>query len=208
MKQNLYKPFSDLGWGLAGVFIVITLILVQVIGKPHPEQDNSRAQGALIAELYWDDKIDVDMDLWLLSPVDSVPVGYSRKSSKGWSLLVDDLGTNKYTDLSGKNREFASTRSMEPGHYIINAHYYRGKVSPVKIKLIVTRNMNGGSQQIFVVNYSFVRVCEERTLIQFDIDGDGNLIPDSVFFTLHKLRSNNECLPNGSYTRRSNGNGP
>eukprot|EP00918_Siedleckia_nematoides_P069660 GHVU01151904.1.p2 GENE.GHVU01151904.1~~GHVU01151904.1.p2 ORF type:complete len:208 (-),score=15.63 GHVU01151904.1:2500-3123(-) len=198
-RQNLFIPFSDLGWGLAGVFIIIALILFQVIGTPK-EDEKSVSQGSLIFETYWDDQYDLDVDTWVKTPEDPKAVGYSRKQGTNASLLVDDTGTNIMVDKSGKNREFISTRGLEVGTYSASAHLFRnnGAPLPTEIKLVVTLSPDGKvSRQLFVVVIKISYVCEEKTFIHFDMDANGQLVKGSVHHTQKMLRASSTCSGGG-----------
>jgi hypothetical protein len=194
-RQSLFVPFSDLGWGLAGVFIAIAIILFQVIGTPKTDEE-TRGQGTLIFETYWNDDYNTDVDTWVKTPLDTAGVGYSRKQGSIAALLVDDTGTHSSIDKSGRNREFISTQGLEVGTYSVSAHLFRTgtAVLPMDVKLVVTMSKEGKSAiQLFVVNIKLLKQCQEKVFINFDLDEEGNLIPDSVHHTHKPIRSSNSC---------------
>ena len=63
----------------------------------------------MIFELFWSEKIDADLDLWVRGPNDSA-VGYAQPSGQVFNLLRDDRGlTADHTPL---NYEISFTRGI------------------------------------------------------------------------------------------------
>ena len=180
-------------------FMVIAIILFFFIGLKHPAEQ-SKQQGNVIVELYWNDAYNTDVDLWVKAPHD-IPVGYSNKGGRLFNLLRDDLGKNK-TDVSGKNMEIATSRGILAGEYIINAHLFRlgdGKLPlPIKAVVSVKAHDDDSAQQLFSVDTKLYRECQEKTLIRFWLDSKGNLDPDSVNSVQQNLRNGRSCTDRGS----------
>ena len=79
-------------------FISMVILLIPFVNPPTEEESSSTPPGNVIVELFWDDKRDVDIDLWVKAP-DDIPVGYSNKGGLFFNLLRDDLGIYKITLL-------------------------------------------------------------------------------------------------------------
>ena len=75
-------------------FISMVILLIPFVNPPTEEESSSTPPGNVIVELFWDDKRDVDIDLWVQAP-DDIPVGYSNKGGLFFNLLRDDLGIYK-----------------------------------------------------------------------------------------------------------------
>jgi len=171
---------------LNAALIIIIFILIQFIGEEKQDEE-SLNQGTLMVELFWDDSLETDIDLWVKAPHD-IPVGYSNKGGLVFNLLRDDLGEEEWKrdrDLSGRNMEIAVARSAPPGHYIVNVHLYDldGAEFPVAFRIIVSkqrRSKDAGIKQLFSVDGEFRSVSEERTAVQFELDESGHVIPDSI----------------------------
>lgn len=164
------------------LFFVITLI-AQV--HPVTEDDPQEPPGNLMVSIAWPAG-PIDVDLWLLAPKDS-PVGYSNKSGKVWNLLRDDLGTAN--DPTPINAEFAVTRGLPDGEYVVNVHCFDcGKsILPVPVTVEI-RLAEGGVVWKGVVE--LVAPKQERTALRFRVAG-GKIVPgtqSSVFKAVRRVK--------------------
>ena len=133
---------------------------------------------------FWDDKIDVDVDLWVQGPNDQ-PVGYSAMSGKLFNLLRDDLGL--YADTSGKNFEIAVSRGVLAGEYRINVMLYKdkrkgAKTFPLDVHVIVTmkRGPDDELETLFDKHVKLYKEQEEITVVDFKLDNRFQVISNSV----------------------------
>ena len=192
-KQNYYADQDDSGLDFLSitllVFLAIVIIIIQHIAVPgKKEEESTRPQGNLIVEIFWDDEIDCDVDLWVQAPGDK-PVGYSNKGGIIFNLLRDDLGKN--SDVSKRNMEVAYTRGIPDGEYIINVHLFNLKSAslPVAVLAIVTLNdMEDGkkpARQILVSNVELTQAKQELTVVRFTFK-DQKLVENS----LHRVPKN------------------
>ena len=108
-------------------FISMVILLIPFVNPPTEEKSSSTPPGNVIVELFWDNKRDVDIDLWVQAP-DDIPVGYSNKGGLFFNLLRDDLGI--YKDNSPVNYEVSYSRGISDGVYIANVHLYREDKAP------------------------------------------------------------------------------
>ena len=148
--------------------------------NPPANDDQSKPPGNVIVHIVWPNG-NIDVDLWLWGPGEVAPVGFSNKSGALWNLLRDDTGTG--SDLSGINYENAYTRGVPVGEYIINVHCYQCSIGlPVRVKLEVTIKVtpNGTTKQLVYTEAQLFNLKEEITLVRFELDNAGNLVPGSM----------------------------
>lgn len=178
-------------------FLLIILVLIQYIAEEDSEEE-SISQGSVIVEMYWDDSLNTDVDLWVKAPGD-IPVGYSNKGGLSFNLLRDDLG--KIADVSERNMEISNSRGIPAGEYVVNAHLYRlGNGSlPIDVKVVVSVKRDSiedgkvSLDQLFAVDLKLVKECHEKTAVVFTLDSEGNLDENSVHHTQTNLRSREDC---------------
>ena len=131
-------------------FISMVILLIPFVNPPTEEESSSTPPGNVIVELFWDDKRDVDIDLWVQAP-DDIPLGYSNKGGIFFNLLRYDLGI--YKDNSPVNYEVSYSRGISDGVYIANVHLYReDKVpfEPITAELLVDLSSRIGAVPPFI----------------------------------------------------------
>ena len=183
--------FRDLLMLMLLGFVAIIVAMLPHLNPPATE-DNIEPPGNVIAHVTWPEG-NTDVDMWVTGPGEIVPVGYSNKSGLLWNLLRDDLGN--VPDATPLNYENAFTRGITPGEYIINVHCFRCRVLPVPVDIEVSVKRigdNGAKTPIRVIATTQVilhRNREEATAIRFELDRDGNLIPNSLNHVFRPLRA-------------------
>ena len=149
-------------------------------------------QGTLRAEMFWDDALNTDIDLWVDGPV-GPPVGFSNLGGPLWNLLRDDLGRCSPEDVlaqmcstfdaSGRNMEIAYTRGIYDGEYIINARLFNLKTAklPVKLRLVMSYKEapESPSEELFFSNVELVHGAQELTVFRFYVR-QGKVAMDSL----------------------------
>jgi len=178
--------FRDLLTISVGMFILLLAILIFHLATSQSNSENERDRGNVRVEIMWPDEMDVDIDLWVQAPGD-VPVGYSNLNGVVFNLVRDDLG--HYNDLTSMNYEVAHSRGLpDTGEWTINIHWFsnRSHESRVPVTLLLTIKKNDGTKSkespIKVINttVTLIRVGQERTVIRFKLDGNGDVITDSI----------------------------
>jgi len=155
---------------LLGLTALVVLVLAQI--NPIAKDQESLPPPGTIAVLACWPPGPVDVDVWVSDPKDTKPVGYSRKSGLVWSLLRDDMGI--VNDDSPINCESAFARSTPAGEFVVNIHGYSVPAASVTVHIEVALNGN------FLTKADMdLRPKQERTVIRFKLDGQGNLIPGS-----------------------------
>jgi len=196
----------DMTFLLSMGFVMIIILLIMIINDQNSEQQDSRNQGEMLVEMFWGDNLDCDLDLWVMAPHDT-PVGYNNSMGRTFNLLRDDLGeeystagsvqlgSSGYGDLSNRNMEMAVGRNLDPGEYVINAHLFGldGESIPVDFRVVVSmrEHSSGGGKmrQLMAITGELTFTGQERTVVRFELDENGEFVPESVHHTQKKLRS-------------------
>ncbi|RUW04065.1 hypothetical protein [Mesorhizobium sp. M1A.F.Ca.IN.020.04.1.1] len=173
------RRHSDHVWLWAFVDVLLVLTFVQSafnflalpqINPKAKDQETLPPPGTIAVLACWPPG-PTDVDVWVSDPKDTKPVGYSRKSGLVWSLLRDDMGI--VNDDSPINCESAFARSTPAGEYVVNIHGYSLQ-APLTVHVEVA--LNGA----FLTKADMeLRAKQERTVIRFKLDGQGNLVPGS-----------------------------
>ncbi len=180
------------------ILAVMALPFVQPLQKkPEAKTEEVKSAGDMMIEIHWPDKVDIDIDLWVKSPDDERPVGYSNRAGKTFNLLRDDLG--KFNDSTDRNFEMAYARGLPEGEYIINLHYFAdrepGDTHEVPVEVIISTKANGldkstGRMTQIITRKAVLRVKgEEITVVRFTLDANGELVKDSANDFYQELRS-------------------
>ena len=175
-------------------FISMVILLLPFVNPPTKEESSTTPPGNVIVELFWDNKRDVDIDLWVKAP-DDIPVGYSNKGGIFFNLLRDDLGI--YKDNSPVNYEVSYSRGISRGKYTANLHLYREDKAPFvpiiaeMLVSVVDQDTNKRSQ-ILRTTKKLEVVGEEITVFHFELDKKGKLNENSIKNNYIKLRSGNK----------------
>ena len=175
-------------------FISMVILLIPFINPPTEEESSSTPPGNVIVELFWDDKRDVDIDLWVQAP-DDIPVGYSNKGGLFFNLLRDDLGI--YKDNSPVNYEVSYSRGISDGVYIANVHLYREDKAPFKpiiaeLLVSVVDPVSNKRKQILRTSKKLEEIGKEITVFQFELNKKGKLNKNSINNKYVMLRSGNK----------------
>ena len=175
-------------------FISMVILLIPFVNPPTEEESSSTPPGNVIVELFWDDKRDVDIDLWVKAP-DDIPVGYSNKGGLFFNLLRDDLGI--YKDNSPVNYEVSYSRGISDGVYIANVHLYREDKAPfepivAELLVSVVDPDSNKRRQILRTSKKLEEIGMEITVFQFELDKKGKLNKNSINNKYVMLRSGNK----------------
>lgn len=184
------------------VFLILLLIVIAFV-RPIPEDQKLDKQGMvnpagnIMVEIRWPDKMDVDVDLWVQSPEDIRPVGYSNRGGKIFNLLRDDRGNVE--DPTELNYEVAYGRGLPVGEYTVNIHLYsnRHDVAEIPVTVVLSIQKEGDTQMHPVITRrAYLRVNgDEVTVMRFVTEKDGYVDPKSIndlFKSLREWRELNE----------------
>jgi hypothetical protein len=164
--------------------LILAVLVVIMMTQVNPKAENEeglKPPGSLAITVAWPEG-NIDVDTWLKSPDDDKPVGYSRKDGGSCALLRDDLGV--LNDSAPFNLENAFCRSLPAGEWIINIHGY--SVPQALVKVHVEIALNG---RLLVSRDVDLRPKQERTVVRFRLDGNGQVVPGSENEVFAPLRS-------------------
>jgi hypothetical protein len=166
-------------------FVAMVIWLLPHINPPESAADFT-PPGNVVVAIYWPEG-DTDVDMWIMGPGQSAPVGYSNKSGELFNLLRDDLGA---PDVE-RNYENGYSRGIPMGEYIVNVHCYRCSHEPQQVDVEVHLSTEGGSKGMIPVattSLELTRTGEERTALRFRLDASGAVEPDSLNSVFRPLR--------------------
>jgi len=181
------KPAGKGIWGFFDVIVnsklvilVLLFILLFLINpKKQEDKEKSPVKAEIIVIMRWPDSGKQDIDLWGMGP-DEIPVYYSNQKSAMLQLDRDDRGQDANTD---ENVEYMKSFGLPPGHYIFNIQFYSPHydVTTVPVTISVIHGASRGKlKTIFHGTRTLTGVKEEQTAVHFEIDNEGNFIPDSI----------------------------
>ena len=157
------------------------------------------AKAEFIITLSWPDNDPNDLDLWTQGPSGEV-VWFRNREAGLMHLDRDDRGSSNNTIVvNGKKvvnplrQEVTTIRSIIPGEYVANVHYYETKEldpndpkagKPVEATLTVIK-VNPKAEVVFYGQATLDTRGKEATLVRFTIDPSGavtniNTIPKSL----------------------------
>lgn len=170
-------------------FVTVVVLLLPHLNPPVKTSEDIQSPGNVVVELRWPDEVNADVDLWVQAPGDSA-VGYSNKGGRVFNLLRDDLG--HINDPGTLNYEVAYSRGRPSGEYIVNLHLYTNKSRnyPIEAEVYIgiKKLDSAGIERIGYKKVRLVETGQELTVLRFELDEDGNLIPTSLHDLPHPLR--------------------
>ncbi len=162
-------------------FVALVILLLPHVNPPETKTDDLMTPGNVIVEIKWPETVDADVDLWVKAPGDGA-VGWSQRGGAIFDLLRDDLGSRN--DLTAANYEMAYSRGVPEGEYIVNVHMYRNDTEiwpvPVYIVVSVKLSIEKPAREILLRKVELVRVDQEETVLRFDLNQAGGLLPHTV----------------------------
>lgn len=179
---------SGLDWGRIDLLLSLFIIFLAVAALSIimvPKANENLNSGRMLVQLYWDNTIDADVDLWVQGPEDH-PVGYMSRTGSVFDLLHDHRGYKVEGDYS--NTEFAIARHLPEGQYTINAVLYASWDAkyPIPVKVVVQLLGKGPPVTIFEGKTQLTIEKQELTMVNFRLDGAGHIIEGS-FNNLQKM---------------------
>ena len=168
-------------------FVSIVILLLPWLNLKTRNEIVQEPVGSVIFELFWDDKLDADLDLWVKGPNDGA-VGYSKPSGMVFNLLRDDRGlVGDHTPL---NYEISFTRGIIAGEYQANVHLFKHDKDRSKIEALITASLvtpdRNYRKQILEKKVYLKKESSEKTVLRFKLDNNFKLVDGSV----NSLRKN------------------
>jgi len=162
-------------------FVSIVILLLPWLNVKTRNEIVKEPVGSVIFELFWNDKVDADLDLWVKGPNDGA-VGYSKPSGLVFNLLRDDRGlAGDHTPL---NYEISFTRGIIPGDYQANVHLFKHDKNKSKIEALVIASLvtpdKSHRKQILEKKVVLKKESTEKTVLRFKLDNNFKVVPGSV----------------------------
>jgi hypothetical protein len=162
-------------------FISIVILLLPWLNFQAKDIEIQEPVGSVIFELFWSEKIDADLDLWVKGPNDSA-VGYAQPSGQVFNLLRDDRGlTADHTPL---NYEISFTRGILTGEYQANVHLFKHSKSKTPIEATIIASLvtpdRGYRKEILGRKVVLNVEGKEKTVLRFKLDNNFKIVDGSV----------------------------
>ena len=162
-------------------FISIVILLLPWLNFQAKDIEIQEPVGSVIFELFWSEKIDADLDLWVKGPNDS-SVGYAQPSGQVFNLLRDDRGlTADHTPL---NYEISFTRGILTGEYQANVHLFKHSKSKTPIEATIIASLvtpdRGYRKEILGKKVVLNVEGKEKTVLRFKLDNNFKIVEGSV----------------------------
>jgi len=162
-------------------FVALVILLLPHVNPPETKTSDLLTPGNVIIEIKWPEHIDADVDLWVRAPGDGA-VGWAARGGSIFDLLRDDLGY--MNDLTAANHEMAYSRGVPEGEYVVNVHMYRNETEiwPVPVWVIVSVKLDTEkpARQILLRKVDLLRIDQEITVVRFQLNEAGGLLPQTV----------------------------
>lgn len=184
MRHDRYSTnlvFVDLLFNIVVGIAFLFIISFLMIRPPVKKEAIITPKAEYIITMEWSDKVDDDMDLWVLAP-DGARVGFSKKEDGLLTLERDDRGITKDTITVGTNtvvgignREVVSIRGIVPGEYLVSAYLFNKKSeTPIDVTVEVVR-LNP-YYAIYTQTLTFTSKNEAKNYYAFIIDISGKVV--------------------------------
>ena len=162
-------------------FISIVILLLPWLNFQAKDIEIKEPVGSVIFELFWSEKIDADLDLWVQGPDDSA-VGYAHPSGQVFNLLRDDRGlTADHTPL---NYEISFTRGILTGEYQANVHLFKHSKNKTPIEATIIASLvtpdRGYRKEILGKKVVLKIEGKEKTVLRFKLDNNFKIVEGSV----------------------------
>lgn len=172
-EDGVSIAFRDLLMGTLGLCMALIMVLTLWINDPSAKTESQiAAPGQLIVSVFWPEG-PTDVDIWLSSPGDSEPVGYSRKSGKVWNLLRDDRGT--IDDMLPSNYENAYSRGLPAGDYSANLFCFSCPSVPVTVTILLEKTTKIGTEILRKEKITLEFQGQQKTIWNFKVAEDGTV---------------------------------
>jgi hypothetical protein len=159
----------------AAVSAVVLFALPNINPPTKPVTENIRPAGQISYLVCWE-RAPKDIDSWGMAPGEEKPVGFNHRSGKVLSLNTDNRG-----ETGGKapaNCELMVARDLPAGEYTFNVYGFSlSETTNVHIEIGIGKDANSMHAYQFDVPVAY---HQERTIMRFTIDANGDVVPGSI----------------------------
>jgi hypothetical protein len=205
MRKNRFArepevdPFYDMLFNMLIAFVFCFIIALLAMNPKATKTGDIPAKAEFIITLSWPDRDPNDIDLWVQGP-SGQSVWFRNREADLMHLDRDDRGNSNNTIMvNGRKvvnplrQEVVTIRSIVPGEYVVNAHYYETKDidssdpragQPVEVNLSVIK-VNPKAEVVFYGQATLEGRGKEATLARFTVTPEGgvdnvNTIPKTL----------------------------
>jgi len=155
--------------------VLVVIMMTQVNPKTKPI-DAMKPTGQIAVLVCWP-KGSTDIDTWGDAPGEEKPVGFNHPKGKIWTLLTDNRG-----ETQGKapaNCESMFARDTPAGEYTINVFGFAVD-EPVSVNIVIGFSAGDGTMSSLPGADMIIKNRQERTVIRFMVDDNGQVVPGSI----------------------------
>ncbi|MFM7698306.1 MAG: hypothetical protein ACKO5X_06690 [Limnohabitans sp.] len=195
MRKNRFSrepevdPFYDMLFNMLIAFVFCFIIALLAMNPKATKTGDIPAKAEFIITLSWPDMDPNDLDLWVQSP-SGESAWFRNREVDLMYLDRDDRGTSNNTIMvNGRKvinplrQEVVTIRSIVPGEYVANAHYYETKDidssdpragQPVEVNISIIK-VNPKAEVVFYGQATLEGRGKEITLARFTVTPDGSV---------------------------------
>lgn len=177
MDEQSKWPFGqiDLLFSFVGLVLAILFFALMSMNPPtKPVTENIRPAGQISVLVCWP-RAPIDIDTWGMAPGEEKPVGYNNRSGKILSLNTDNRGETGGN--APANCEMMVSRDLPAGEYTFNVFGFSVS-EPTNVHVEISVGKDGNSMHVYKYDVPITH-RQERTIMRFQIDGSGEMIPGS-----------------------------
>ena len=198
-REPEVDPFYDMLFNMLIAFVFCFIIALLAMNPKATKSGDIPAKAEFIITLSWPDMDPNDIDLWVQGP-SGESVWFRNREADLMHLDRDDRGNSNNTIMINGHKvvnplrqEVVTIRSIVPGEYVANAHYYETKDidtsdpkagQPVLATLSVIK-VNPKAEVVYYGQATLEARGKEVTMVRFTVTPDGgveniNTIPKSL----------------------------
>lgn len=177
---------SPIWIGLADLLLCIVSVAIVAVAPIHAKTDGIKPKAEYLISADWDVMLDSDVDLWVVNP-SRKPIFYGSRQIGCADLDHDSLGfqtslitlADDSTVRAVSNKEVASIRCFEPGHWDVGVNLYsdrelaKGRKN-IKVHVEIV-GLNPEVSMMFARDVVLGRVGETINVVSFDMERDGKI---------------------------------
>ena len=174
-------PFYDMLFNMLVLFVFCFVIALMAFNPRANKSGDVPAKAEFMITVSWPDDNPNDVDTWVEGPNGRV-VWFRNRDDGLVHLDRDDRGdqnnqivVNGQTVASPMRQEIVTLRGAVPGEYVVNAHYYESRDKrPVSVRVQFIQ-INPQARVVFEGDDTLARKGDERTLLRFTLDAQGQV---------------------------------
>ena len=192
-REPEVDPFYDMLFNMLIAFVFCFIIALLAMNPRALKAGDVPAKAEFIITLSWPDRDPNDIDAWVQGPSGDV-VWFRSREAGLMHLDRDDRGNaNDTIVVDGRpvvnplNQEVVTVRGVQPGEYVVNAHYYENRKTdtaaaqaepnaggPVEATLTVVK-VNPRAEVVFYGRRMLPTPGTEVTMVRFTVRPDGSV---------------------------------